>query len=538
MTQQPLRLLCFTVVVAIGGLAWPSTTFAQDEAFKQGLAARGDRKWPAVAEAMRRAIQADGKESTRKVRSGVLIFGGTTEYFPYYFLGEALKNIGDCAGAVTAWETSEDQKAVLSHAEFMGNVRAGYAECSAKGVLLRNDYRQQVSAADQVYNEAFGMAERVTKVKTTNPDLWRSDVDTEYERARTELGSAQARLVRARVTRLASDFTESKNAATRAAVLLRPLETRLVGAISTRTLIEQRSQETEQSIATAETNDRDIDAAKLVLSSELSESRKSARASLIRARERMNVADKTQNPAVADEALKLAQSAQNTLTEILEQLRKIARTEFEAQLQSVVSAAHEQFSFVEASVATLERLIAQRPALLKPETASERETLQKEFATLRRRFENARRAENVSAVAETTRLASEARARLDRLIEAFGPATLRDRGVHAALEQAARLYFQGDYQQSLNTLAASPELDQAPLQLHIHLFRAASLYVLFVRSNETNQALKNDALAEIARCKEINPAFQPSPRAFGPRFLGFFRTAGAPGTKTASAASP
>jgi hypothetical protein len=237
MTQHSLRLLCVTVVVAIGGLVWPSTTFAQDDAFKQGLAARGDKKWPVAAEAMRRAIQADGKESTRKVRSGVLIFGGATEYFPYFFLGEALKNSGDCAGAVTAWETSEEQKAVLTHAEFMRIMRAGYAECAAKGVLLRPDYRQQATATDVAYSEAFGMAERVTKVRTTNPDLWRSDVDAEYARASNELDSARSRLIKARSTRLASDFAESRSASTRAAGLLRPLEAKLVGAISTRTLI-------------------------------------------------------------------------------------------------------------------------------------------------------------------------------------------------------------------------------------------------------------------------------------------------------------
>jgi hypothetical protein len=240
------------------------------------------------------------------------------------------------------------------------------------------------------------------------------------------------------------------------------------------------------------------------------------------------VAEKTQSAAAGDEALRLAQSAQTALSDVLDQLKKIARAAFEQELQGMVAVAQEQFSFVEASLSTLERLIVERPALLKPQTVGERESLQKEFATLRRRFENARRTENVAVITETTRLASEVRVRLDALMTAFGPATLRDRGVHASLEQGARLYFQGDYQQALTTLAASPDLDQAPLQIHIHLFRAASLYTLFVRSGETNQALRAEALSEIARCKEINPVFQPSPRAFGPRFIAFFRGAGGP----------
>ena len=131
-------------------LALPATAWAQaeDEPFRRGLTARGDRKWPAVVEAMRQAIAVNRMESTRKVGSR-LIFGGGTEYLPHYFLGEALKNTGDCAGAVTAWEVSEEQKVVLTLPEFVPGLRAGYKECQGKGILLRDDYRQQVNVTDQ-----------------------------------------------------------------------------------------------------------------------------------------------------------------------------------------------------------------------------------------------------------------------------------------------------------------------------------------------------------------------------------------------------
>ena len=36
-----------------------------------------------------------------------------------------------------------------------------------------------------------------------------------------------------------------------------------------------------------------------------------------------------------------------------------------------------------------------------------------------------------------------------------------------------------------------------PLRLHFHLFRAAALYELFLRSRETDQALRAQALAEV-----------------------------------------
>jgi hypothetical protein len=65
--------------------------------------------------------------------------------------------------------------------------------------------------------------------------------------------------------------------------------------------------------------------------------------------------------------------------------------------------------------------------------------------------------------------------------------------------------------------------------VHVSVFRAASLYALYVRSGETNQALRNDALGAIQRCKEIDPSFQPDPRAFSPRFVSFFQSAGGSG---------
>ena len=63
MTRIHLRVI--TLVVAV--CAVPSWAVAQDDAFKQGLEARGDRKWADVVRHMQNAVKADGQESTRKV---------------------------------------------------------------------------------------------------------------------------------------------------------------------------------------------------------------------------------------------------------------------------------------------------------------------------------------------------------------------------------------------------------------------------------------------------------------------------------------
>jgi hypothetical protein len=62
--------------------------------------------------------------------------------------------------------------------------------------------------------------------------------------------------------------------------------------------------------------------------------------------------------------------------------------------------------------------------------------------------------------------------------------------------------------------------------VHAHLFRAASLYALYVRSGETDQTLRGEAVASVRRCKEIDPGFRPNARAFSPRFLIFFQESG------------
>ena len=64
---MPLTRLLVIVVFAL--CAYPSLAHAQDDAFKKGMQARGDKNWAEVARQMRSAIQGDAQESSRKVRS-------------------------------------------------------------------------------------------------------------------------------------------------------------------------------------------------------------------------------------------------------------------------------------------------------------------------------------------------------------------------------------------------------------------------------------------------------------------------------------
>jgi hypothetical protein len=530
-----------SVLVLASLLLLPATAWAQaeDEPFRRGIAARGDKKWGDMAEEMRKAIAINPTESTRKVqvRARIIFGGNSTEYLPHFYLGDALKNQGNCASAVTEFETSEDQKVILGVQQALADLRTGYKECAAKGVLLREGYQQQQASTEPPYNDALNNLNRLQSLKGTNPDLFKSDIEAELERARNELNVAYKGLLKARTSRLVADFTESRSATTRAANMLRPLEAKLRADINARTQIGTLASETQQVLSGIETTERSIDAAKIALPPELATSRESGRALVRSSRERLGMAEKTQNATAAGEALRQAQEAADALGKVLEQVNNLARGEFQQRFQQIVAAATEQLSFVTNSFATLDRLVSEKAGTMTSDMAKENESLQKSRSSIQRRFDNSRKTENVAGIEDAMRLAVEARTRIDALIKLFGPATLRDRGVHEALEKASRLYFTGEYQQVLSALDPLGTALDVLLQVHVHLFRAASLYALYVRSGETNEKLRTDALAAIQRCKEIEPGFQPSPKAFSPRFLSFFQSAGSAGAQTPTTAA-
>jgi hypothetical protein len=401
-------------------------------------------------------------------------------------------------------------------------------------VLLRADYQQQLAQTDQAYKEAYEIAERVTKVRSSNPDLWRPDVQADYERVQTELQTAQSSFTRARVSRLADDFTNARNATARAVQWLKPLEAKLSAGISNIAVVLAQSKEALQIIQTAEEADRAIDAAKVTLTPELAASRENARQTLTRARERLGTAEKTQQAASATEAHAFAKSASEALSKVLDAARKAVAD----QLLVAVSTAEQEFSFLDASFGRLNQLFTEKPQLVQPEMTTERNVLQKDLTAARRRFDSARKSESVQGVQESIRLATGARMRIDALIKTLGPVSLRDRGVVAALEDGARFYLEGQYQKALEALGPPGQLSNVLLQVHVHLFRAASLYALYLSSGQSDPALRAEAAAEVQRCREIDPAFQPSRRAFTPRFISFYEAGVATATSSPTAPVP
>ena len=502
--------------------AMPSLAAAQDDAFKQGLQARSDKKWADVVRHMQNALKADAQESTRKVGSRLGV--GGTEYLPHFFLGEAYYNQQDCGGAVTEWSISEQQGAVKSKPEFLGTIKSGYQTCAAKGVLLAADYNPLYQSTSKVYADAAALGKRISDIGTTNRDVWRPEVDEQFARAKKELEASFARLNAGQRSRLALDFTEAKAASERATAILRPLETSLNTAVEALNSVQRQTKDVEQILASADTADQALETLKDSLTEPMQAARKTGKQQLAQARDRLAAGQKTQNPTAVADAVKYAQSASTTLTQVLDQVQKAARGVLEQQLGDAIRVADEAFARVSGAMSILDRRIAQKPDIASAKLTADRVAYVKQVDALRRRFERARKAEDLSGLAETTRLTLEAQNGVTGLITAFGPITLRERGVHESLEEGVRLYLNGEYQQSLSALEPLTGQTDVPLQVHVHVVRAAALYALFVRSGESNAQLRTDALAEIARTKQLNASFQPSPRAFSPRFLSLYQT--------------
>ena len=80
------------------------------ETFRKAMLARDKRQWPEVRRLLTEAIALNGTESTERITiSG---FGNTEQYLPKYFLGVALRNLGDCPGALNAFAQSEKDGAI------------------------------------------------------------------------------------------------------------------------------------------------------------------------------------------------------------------------------------------------------------------------------------------------------------------------------------------------------------------------------------------------------------------------------------------
>ncbi len=524
------RLMILSCAVWMITMVLPWAAQAQDkedDAFKAGISARGDKKWPDVALQMRRAIEVNPQEATRRVRSGIAgsiggLFGqGGTEYLPYFFLGEALLNLEDCVGAVGAWSNSERQGAIRSTA-FLATLQKGYATCEAKGVLPPDKYEQSLRQTNEQITDASNQATRVVNLDTPNGDLRQGDKREQYTRASGEIESARAHLVTATTLRSRDEFNEASAAAERAKSILVTLETSLNAAIAARRTVQGQVTDVQRLISIAEGYDRDIAAKNSALPLPLVATRQEGTVALTRARDRLSAGTKASDMSAMSDARTSATLASTRLKEVLDELMKLEKDAQQRQLNQAVARAQEAFSLVDGASARLHDLAAEKPTLMPPDMDAKQDAIRRQVAKARGQFNAARNAENLPSINEATRLITEARNLLNELISTFVPLTITERGVPQTLVSGYGRFVAGEYQQVLSVLNPGDLPADSRWQLQVHLFRAAALFALSVQPREVDQSLGEQALNEVEQCKQIDPSFTPDPQVFSPRFISFF----------------
>jgi hypothetical protein len=95
--------------------------------FRKGVIAGQRKQWGEARQFLSQAIQVNGVESTERITiSG---FGDLVPYLPKYYLGIALRNLGDCPGALNAWEASEKDGAIQKNSGLHRNLQKERAAC-------------------------------------------------------------------------------------------------------------------------------------------------------------------------------------------------------------------------------------------------------------------------------------------------------------------------------------------------------------------------------------------------------------------------
>ncbi len=519
MSRRAIGVLCLVL------LTGNALLHAQEDQFNRGIGARNQQRWRDVVREMAAALQISDRETDRKIRSG---FGGAfgvggTEYLPLFFLGEAYFQLKECGPAVDAWTKSEQQGMVRRHRPDLFKIQVnGSIECERAGVLLLGRYEAELARSQQAYNDANNLTQRMMARASANATAWRPDMKESLDRAVADVNASYNRLRSGITSRLASDFDAARAAAERARTAVVGIDTALTTALEAAASVQQQAADIESILSAAEATDRIIESKKSSWMPAHTTAIQGGRDALQRGRDRLGAAVRGSNGLLLPEARNYATDAGTRLRQVLDDLNRVERGNAERALAEVQLAARDEFLLVENGLTSLNTAISEHGAGADVQTT--RASLESEINGAKRRYEAARKTENLSGMREAIRTVTVARARLSDLLAGIRPLTLADRGVDPVLVEGARLFFAGQYQAALTALAPADGFGpDVPLQVHGRVLRAAALHALYVRSGQTDQSLRARALEEIERCRSLNPEFVPSAAMFSPSFMAFFQ---------------
>jgi hypothetical protein len=520
-TTMSAILACACAVAVVG---------AQQDAFKKGMDARKEKKWAAAAAAMRDAIMVDGKESSKKVNRtfgvGKIAIGGD-EYLPYYYLGDALFNLGDCTGALNAWEESDRQGVARRVGASARTIENGYKECEAKGFLPAPKFAREAEAARAAYTAATDVAQRLNDYASARTAAITPEYREQILAARTQLQSANDTLTSGERTRRAQNLSESRTNSDIAVRQYRIARETLDTIVERTAGYARRISVAQDALHAAEATGRDIDVlitsspVKVVPPDALTADRRRAVGIVASAREKLASASRSQSEADVNDATRLLDEARTLLDNVHGQIDTQIKTAVGRELLALERSGSDAFSSLETRAQAIGTTLGERTH--ESRVDKDFETIQGTLSTARRTFDRAIRARDLTGARAAALVPVKLAPQLDSLAAALRIGDIPV--VPDSLKAAAQALFDGRYAQVLATLPieTADSLDK-PLRIHAHVIRAAALFALYTYSGDTNDVLRAQARQEVEACRTLDEAFRPDPDAFAPRFIDFFLT--------------
>jgi tetratricopeptide (TPR) repeat protein len=531
--------LAIILAVLVAGTAAAQDLKRVDDAFKKGIEALDEEEWANAIKYFQEALRLDPKESTRKIGRNIFgLFGN--DYLPHVRIGQAYLGLGDCAKALAEWEESERQGAVKKSEDGVEILEEGQEECKEKGFLTLAEYRTELLRAQGILKAATDADESIASLAGAHPDVVVGDVKAAYDRARADLNSARSKLGDVERARKPQEMTDAlagvenarrslegaRAAVTRAIEKAPPPAPRAAagdrpaaGTADVEALVESANRAS-QAVAAALSSSP----VPLTIPADVAGTRQRAQASLDGARSRLAEVKKSGGEADLADVRRLASEAQTQFAKVQADIERLRGAAVEGEMKTLRASAQSAFGAADAHVTQVQGVIASRPPApeVSQRVGSQLKKAQASLGKARKDFDQALAAGDVGAARSARDAITDVNRQLDAVSGLLGTPVVTP-AIPDVLRAAAQAFFDGRYDEVVKTLTDDAlQSMMPPLRVHAHALRAASLFARYEYSNRRDESLRVAARANVDASRRLDPAFQPNPAAFAPKFIAFF----------------
>jgi hypothetical protein len=458
-----ISCLCFS------GLA--QADFRRD--YVQAKKSLSKNDWEKAAERLRSAI-ADNDQENESAR---VTSTGFAPYLPYLYLGQALQGMGDCAGAVEAFQASEQQGVVQGLSNEYALLQAGMQACGPEIIDV-----SRVAALASGSIQSLTEARDAFAALADDPGLaseWAAEWNGELEAMNREVSGLQSRLQSAETAKDEGAIEAVTAESGQALTNLQAVHSRALDRI--RVLDDARAQ-----LAAQRQREQEAEAGRLA-----------------EERRKQNALDEANRLAAIEER----EAAQRQARE---------QRELVQRRENIASAQRELRNELNSSNGYLRQTIGDDDV----------RRARSQLAQLTQTGQGMLSSEVVPDLENQTQALRDGNRRYQQVVQEW-EASQREiarRTPPPELQQMADAYFSGNYDMAAQ-ISNPDQFSEDRQKIQAYLFRSASLFNLYWLSGGQDEAMLDRAKADIAEIKRLNRDFAPYVAAFSPKYLEFYRSA-------------